>query len=305
MAPDMTHRPPLQARQDPQLVARLVSVRPLPGLRAGSALLRRNGRLLAVQDDAYAAAWIDPASGAIEPVVLRGDGAALPKADKPDFEAALEDAQGVLHLLGSGSLPRRCWIARLAPGAAPELRDLTPLYQALAQAIGGPPNIEGALWLGERVRLCHRAVGEQPDLLLDLPAAVLGGGPASLLGQQALRLGHIDGVPLHLTDACAMPGGGMRFLAAAEQTADAVADGPVAGAALGWLDETGGGWARLQEADGRPSRRKAEGLVVDPDGRGAWLLTDPDDAARPAELCRVVLDGDWTAAHRAQGRPQA
>jgi hypothetical protein len=37
--------------------------------------------------------------------------------------------------------------------------------------------------------------------------------------------------------------------------------------------------------------RKVEGLAVDDDLRGGWLITDPDDPTRSAELCRVELDG--------------
>lgn len=305
MARDPNLIPPLQALREPRLIARLVSVRPLAGVRAGSALLRRSQRLLAVQDDAYAAAWIDPASATVEPVPLRGDGAALPKARKPDFEAAVEDAHGVIHLLGSGALPSRHWIAHLALDAAPMLWQATALYEALASALGESPNIEAALWLGTRLRLGHRAAGDRPDMLLDLPVDVLDGAPASLLRLQALMLGRLEEVPLHLTDACLAPWGGTLFLAAAEQTTDAIADGPMAGAALGWFDETGGRWAVLQEADGRPSRRKAEGLVVDPDGCGAWLLTDPDDPERPAELCRVALEGPWNQLATSQSPSRA
>jgi hypothetical protein len=41
--------------------------------------------------------------------------------------------------------------------------------------------------------------------------------------------------------------------------------------------------------DGTPTMRKFEGLVVDDDARGAWLVTDP------SELARVDLS-DWPAA---------
>lgn len=85
---------------DPSLRARLTSVAPLPGVRAGSALVWWAGRLLVVQDDALAFAWVDPRTLAVEHVVLEGHGAALAKADKPDFESAFAAPDGTITLLG-------------------------------------------------------------------------------------------------------------------------------------------------------------------------------------------------------------
>src|SRR4051794_22225770 len=84
----------IRAERDPALRARVRSIEPLPGVRAGSALLWAGGRLLVVQDDALAVAWIDLRDGGIEHVVLEGHGEALPKGSKPDFEAAFEASDG-------------------------------------------------------------------------------------------------------------------------------------------------------------------------------------------------------------------
>ena len=96
-----------------------------------------------------------------------------------------------------------------------------------------------------------------------------------------------------------LPGGRIAWLAAAEDTDDPVADGPVAGTVFGIVDIDATGtdgsragsarWAPILESDGTPSTRKAEGLVVDADGRGGWLVTDRDDPDLPAELCRFTL----------------
>lgn len=83
----------------------------------------------------------------------------------------------------------------------------------------------------------------------------------------------------------------MIYLAAAEYSRDAVADGPVAGAALGVIGRNGARWTPLRERDGQLSRRKVEGIVLDAGGKSGWLLTDPDDPGQVAELCRVQLDG--------------
>ena len=34
-------------------------------------------------------------------------------------------------------------------------------------------------------------------------------------------------------------------------------------------------------------------VALDADGRGGWLVTDPDDAGARAELCRLELGGTW------------
>lgn len=285
----------LKSQRDPLLHARLASVTSLPGVRAGSGLLTVGPRLLALQDDAQAVVWIDPLTLQLQTQVLDGHGGALRKKDKPDYEALLHAPDGAIWLFGSGSRPNRCHIARLRPGTADavELREATALYELLAQALDTTPNIEGALHLGDRLRLLHRGVAAQADAWLDLPAQVLAGAAPQLLALRWLALGAIDGVPLHLTDAALLADGRLLYLAAAEHTADAVADGPVSGAAVGVVDGERARWATLLDPDGRPSLRKVEGIAAAADGRSGWLITDADDPLKAAELCRYELEGSW------------
>jgi hypothetical protein len=110
----------LAAIEDATLAARVVAEHPLPGVGAGSALLKIGERLLAVHDDAFRVSWIDLPSLNVTPLVLAGDGAPLPKATKPDFESAVYTRRDEsVYLLGSGSTAARCKIARidLASGA--------------------------------------------------------------------------------------------------------------------------------------------------------------------------------------------
>jgi hypothetical protein len=283
----------LVACQDPALRARLDSIRPLPGVRAGSGLLAVGSRLLALQDDARAVAWIEPETLQIRPQVLEGHGGALPKKEKPDYEALLRAPDGTIWLLGSGSRPNRRRTAQLRADGSVRLREDDALYELLEAALGTKPNIEGALYLEDRLRLFHRGAAAAADAWLDLPATVLAGAAPKLLDLRLLELGEIDGVRLHLTDAALVEGGRVLYLAAAERTDDAVADGPVSGAALGIIDSAGARWAALQDSSGGPSLRKAEGVAPGADWRSGWLITDPDDAARPAELCRYELKGSW------------
>jgi hypothetical protein len=83
----------------------------------------------------------------------------------------------------------------------------------------------------------------------------------------------------------------MVYLAVAEDTPNAVDDGPIVGAAIGILAGGKARFALLEEPDGTPSLRKVEGIAVDLETRTTFLVTDPDDPGRPAELCRVELRG--------------
>lgn len=289
----MTSVPALIARQDPALIARLSRVTPLSGVRAGSGLLAVGPRLLALQDDARAVAWIEPRTLQVRLQVLEGHGGALPKKEKPDYEALLRTPDGTIWLLGSGSRPNRRRTAQLRADGSVRLREDHALYEFMEAALGGRPNIEGALYIGDRLRLFHRGTAAESDAWLDLPATVLAGAAPKLLELRRLDLGEIGGVRLHLTDAALIEGGCILYLAAAEHTNDAVADGPISGAALGIIDADGARWAPLLDPSGELSLRKVEGIAALDDWHGGWLITDADDASRPAELCRYELGGPW------------
>ena len=298
----MSRRPapvstPVRALEDPSLAALVVESHPLPGVTGGSALLDVDGRLLAIHDDAFRVSWIDRASFAVTPLLLLGDGAVLAKPDKPDFESAVKTADGAVHVLGSGSAEKRCIVARIDAANQVTLHERPALYSALqgALASGERPNIEGALIAGERLRLFNRAAGRTPNASVDLPLAALHGGEARVLALQLFDLGTLEGVRLGFTDVAALADGRSVFLAAAEDAPDAIADGPVAGSVVGLLELSASGvgahWTRLLGSDGQPSPYKVEGVVVDRDVRGAWLLTDSDDPRVPAMLLRVELRG--------------
>ena len=282
----------LQAERDPALRARIVSIDPLPGVRAGSALVFTGGRLLVVQDDALAVAWVDPRTGAVEHRVLEGEGGALAKAKKPDFESAFLAADGTITLLGSGSAKGRYRAASLdiAGGGGVRFLDCAPLFEAIRARLGGEPNLEGAVRLGETLHLFHRGAGGEPSAIIEVAAAAIGAPTVTLIALTLCDLGTAAGVPLTFTDAIAC-GESMIYLAVAEDTPNAVDDGPIVGAAIGILAGGKARFALLEEPDGTPSIRKVEGVAVDPETRTTFLVTDPDDPDRPAELCRVELQG--------------
>jgi hypothetical protein len=280
----------MPALRDPALRARITQVTPLLSVRAGSALLAVRGRLLVVQDDALAVAWVDPDTYAIEHVAIEGAGGPLVKAHKPDFEAAFLDHEGRVVVVGSGSTAVRRRAARLDPTThAVALEDWGPLYDALAEALGITPNIEGAVRDGATLVLLHRGAGagSSARCRVALDAA---GHPHGRPDVTWHALGAVDGVPLHFTDAAAV-GDALVYLAAAEDTTNAIDDGRVAGAAIGELRAGEARFAILEEPDGTPSTRKVEGIALLDGGREAFVVTDADDVTQPAELCRVELVG--------------
>jgi hypothetical protein len=290
--------PPIRALEDPSLVALVVASHPLPTVTGGSALLDIDGRLLAIHDDAFRVSWIDRTSFAVTPLLLLGDGAALPKPDKPDFESAVRAADGVVYVLGSGSTEKRCIVARIDPNDSVTLRARPALYRSIQKALasGERPNIEGAIVAGDRLRLFNRAAGRTPNASVDLPLAALHGREPRVLAVQLFELGALEGVRLGFTDVAVLPNGRNVFLAAAEDAPDAIADGPVTGSVVGLLEPTADGgvgarWTRLLRSDGLPSPYKVEGVAIDRNVRGGWLLTDPDDPRAPSMLLRVELRG--------------
>jgi hypothetical protein len=279
--------------RDDALQVRITGSEVVDGVRAGSALLALDGRLLAIADDTYTLARI-AANGAVTHQVLAGTGEALPKARKPDFEAAAVAPDGSVWLIGSGSTSARYALVHLSgPGHTRHRQyDGTALYLALAEAIGGDPNIEGAVFVDDRLLLLHRSTGMAADLLLDLPAhALVSGHPPRAAVRARIAPAGLGGVPAHGTDLAATADGRLVWLAAAEETDDPVLDGPVAGVLLGVLDGDGARCAPITEADGSPSTRKAEGLVLDADLRGGWAITDRDDPDQPADLLRLEISG--------------
>ena len=295
-------------------------------VRAGSSLARVPGGLAVVQDDANLVALVAP-DGTVGSVTLPAgadgrrqfDDGRGNKRFKLDLEAgfaATVDGETLLVAFGSGSLPARETVVlvrgweRGAPAAT--VVPTPALYarlRAAAAFAGSELNVEGAVLVGDRVRLFNRGNGaptadraavdatadlDWPALLAHLraPDAAPPPEPRAIV---AYDLGTIDGVRLTFTDAATWDDR-MLFLAAAEQSPDATRDGAVAGAAVGVIDADGRTrWAPLHTADGLPFPGKPEGLALRVDGPDLSLdvVLDVDDPERPAELCAVALGGPW------------
>ncbi|GAA3343665.1 hypothetical protein GCM10020358_43820 [Amorphoplanes nipponensis] len=270
-------------------------------VRAASAIAAFGDGWLVAQDDATHAAWLRPAGVTAvrvsEPVEGHDTFAAAEgtKHLKPDFEAAVAVDGGVL-LLGSGSTARRMRASLVtAPGAFTTL-DLTPVYRQVAAALGVPAdrlNLEGAARAGGRLRWFQRgnSAAGVPSAAVDVDlSALLGAGPVAVGDPRRYDLGTVGGVALAITDAVALPDGRMLVSAAAEDTPNAVDDGPVVGAALALLDDER--VLAVAAVPGGPY--KIEGLAVraaGPAGASLVAVVDADDPLAPSR--RLDLRIGW------------
>jgi hypothetical protein len=284
---------------------------------AASAIAPLGNGWLVAQDDATSAAWVRPAG--VTPVRLlpaveghdRFLEAAGTKHLKPDLEVACPaevDGGPAVLLLGSGSTSRRMRgvLVRLVDGApVVAAAELGPLYTQVAELLGTPVeqlNLEGASRWTDTVRWFQRgnlATGV-PSASVAVPLAALvdavrgGTDPAAVPVTAPLvhDLGEVAGVGLAVTDAVALPDGRLLLSAAAEDTPNAVDDGPVVAAALALVDgATVLAVAELPAVAGRVP--KVEGLALRSSGDGrAHLLAvvDADDPTAPSVLLELTVD---------------
>ena len=293
-----------------------------PGhVRAGSALLAVGRWLVIIQDDANFLGVYDPEQGAVRALALPAGPGGLRQFDKRrgnkhhklDLESAVALGMDGLLAFGSGSAPGRDRILRVtglgedAPNV--QLLDAGPLYAALAAATdfsGSEMNIEGAVRLGERLRLFNRGNGAPKDGLLPVNASADLSWPALLSWLQdpsaqvpqvqdirRYALERSNGVDLTFTDTTICPAG-VLYLAAAEDSPNTVDDGPVVGMAVGVLGEQGGRWAPLLDANGQALTDKAEGICLNPeDPTRGFVVFDLDDPDQPTDMAEIRLMGPW------------
>jgi hypothetical protein len=132
--------------------------------------------------------------------------------------------------------------------------------------------------------------------LAGLVDAVLGRVPAASVPVDRPRfheLGEVAGVGLAVTDAIALPDGRMLLGAAAEDSPNAVDDGPVVASALVLVDgDAVLDVSRMPEVDGRVAKVEGLALRAVRDGAAHLLaVVDDDDPSRPSTALelRVAL----------------
>lgn len=230
------------------------------------------------------------------------------KAHKPDFEALCRWPGDGLLALGSGSTAARhrgCLLRPVAKDMSAGtvlVIDMTPLHAHLA---GGLPalNLEGAAVVGDTLVLLQRGNGpgnRNARVELDLAGAqqrIAAGAPWDAALVRAIRdveLGERGGAALGFTDASPLPDGSLAFVAAAEASPDTYQDGVVTGAAIGLMGPRGDVEWIVDFAE--PAKLEGIHAELAGDVVRLWLVTDPDDRARPADLFTAQVDrrtGAW------------
>jgi hypothetical protein len=212
------------------------------------------------------------------------------KKVKPDFEILFQlPTSGLLCAMGSGSTPQRMRGAIIDTDTDEvTLLDLQPLFAALAPLVA-EVNLEGAAIRGDRLLLFNRGNMANPETCIfeTALAAVTGGVAVEVTLVKTLALPRIDGVPLTVTDACALGDGQFLLSAVAEVTDDSYDDGDILGAAIILLN------ADLEVVVIEPLEPtlKIEGITARLTAKGAEMLcvSDADDPNTPSSLYSAVL----------------
>ena len=267
---------------------------------------------MVVQDEVNALAMVD-ARGHVTPLLLpRGvdghrafDDGRGNKHHKLDLEAAVVLPDGRLVAFGSGSMPVRETLVVVGPDERPVLVDGSSWYAMLRAEpafSGSELNIEGAVVRASELLLFQRGNGAPRGQLkpVDAVGAFELGAFAAWLdgraGAPVLRwvmqadLGRIGDTRVSFTDAAVTQDGRLIVLACAEDSPDAVRDGPVLGCRVGFLEDDRLVMTDVLDEHGRPCDLKLEGIehrpgtVLDFD-----VVSDMDDPAEPARLGRLRM----------------
>lgn len=265
------------------------------------------GRLAVVQDDASFVAIVgDGTCRAIALPAGKGgkrqfDERRGNKKDKLDLEASVV-LGGVLYAFGSGSAARRDRVVRLTEHGELRVIPAPRLYSALRERTefsGSELNVEGALAVDGDLLFFNRGNGavvngvDPVDATVRVSIAELvrylddeASSPLPALGEvTAYDLGSAFGCRLTFTDATRAFGRNL-YLAAAEDSPDATRDGPVAGVAIGVLDDPEPRYALVVDEAGAPLRDKLEGLTVASETT-LLAVVDKDDPDVPSELVEI------------------
>jgi hypothetical protein len=321
-----TALPVIEARPDGRLKALLQDLKPLryrtrsdstlgiPGhVRAASGIRIWGRRLAIIQDDvnllaiqgeeqAFDAVLVPSASDDHGPAA----GVTEDKKTKMDLEACLVLPDGRLAAFGSGSSPKRERVVVVDPEGRVRVRPAEDLYARLHETTafsGSELNVEGALVVGQAVRLFQRCNGAPTAALKpvnatgDLPIEAFLGwldGDRAAPPIERIRqynLGQVGGVPYGFTDAALIPDGRIAFIAVAEDSPDAIQDGAIMGAVFGVMDDRDVRTTPIVDASGTPVKLKLEGIEFAAGGLNDSFLVvaDMDNPDEPALLGRLVI----------------
>ena len=295
-------------------------------VRAASSLSAVGDALVIIQDDANFLGALRSADDRVGAVTLPAGREGLRQFDdlrgnkrfKLDLESSVATTDGgevTLYAFGSGSTAVREHVV-IARGwergaITVEMIEAPALYGTLRAAsgfAGSELNVEGAALRGDELWMFGRGNGAARGGLIPLNATCVLPWRSvldSLMSRGAVALpeparivrydlGALGGIPLGFTDAAAIPNG-FLYSAAAEDSADAVSDGPVHGSCLGVIDpDDGVRWTPLTLRDGAPFGGKVEGIAwtaAEPDR--VLAVIDHDDPRIASDLCTIALAGNW------------
>lgn len=260
-----------------------------PYIAAASGLVLAQNRFYLVADDENGIMGINKdlkSSGEIYEVFpgLLPEDKNERKKLKPDFEGMVHLPQmNALLCLPSGSKKNR------SRGALVSLTDhkitevsFKNVYQKL-EDIYPELNIEGAVLVGEDIRLFQRGNGKlHQNAVIDINLKSFLNDQMKDLNAINISLGKFKGIPLSFTDA-SLFNNKCYFVAVAENSESTYADGEFVGSILGELSETGEIISTTPlELDSKP-----EGLAFDQNN--FYLVTDDDDRTKPSRLFQGTL----------------
>lgn len=206
------------------------------------------------------------------------------KKVKPDFEAVvfLQDKNALLCLpSGSKKNRNRAALVGLFDFAITEI-SLKEVYQKL-ESIYSELNIEGAVILGDKIRLFQRGNGKlHQNALIDLNLSQFLNDKVTELSCIDVNLGKLNSIPLSFTDAT-LQGNRLWFLAVAENSESTYLDGEFVGAVLGEMSMDG----KVLKMTPLDLKSKPEGLAFDQ--QDFYVVTDDDDRKKPSRLYKGTL----------------
>ena len=295
-------------------------------VRSASSLAMFGGRLAVVQDDANFVAFITLTDGRVDSIALPASDGGIRQFDdlrgnkrlKLDLEASVvdvHDGRATLFAFGSGSSPAREHVAIItgAEGGPMTIRmtaahALYATLRATPAFRGSELNVEGAALMGDELWLFGRGNGAPRDgsgplnatcvfpwaLVRDHLRGPTGGTIPRPAAVTRYDLGVLGTTALGFTDALPL-GRSFLYSAAAEDSPDAITDGPVAGSCLGVIPSRGAvRWSPLLDAAGGLFDGKVEGIAwAGPARDRLTAVLDHDQPGTPSELCVIELEGPW------------
>lgn len=300
-------------------------------VRAASGIAWVNDYFAIVQDDTNFVAIVDSMRKRVTAVTLpAGEGGKRQFDDgrgnkkfKMDLESCVLTShknQELLVTFGSGSNRYREKIVimrDLKDTRQAEVYEASALYSDLRSAeefAGSEMNIEGAVFLNEKIRLFNRGNGSSSEKLAPINAScdidwlslytyLINPEEKPPLIENIIRyeLGNLDDLPLGFTDATNC-GGKIFFSAAAEDSPDTVTDGRIAGSVLGVIDEHNKiRWTEVRDSSGNRFCTKVEGITFRKNEHNrVFVVVDQDSPNEPSQLCEVELLGDWMTSNMVQ-----